>query len=499
MSFEKLDILCRKLHALGHAQAMLGADEAIFMPTGGGQARAEAMAALAGLYHEAATAPEVGDWIARAEGEVDSERQRLALGEFARVYRNLTSVPTAFVQRQTETQLKCEQLWRTARPAGDWAAFRPALEEVVMLMREEAAMRAEALGLLPYDALLEQFDPGNRMADIDPVFARLRAFLAAFVPEALEAQEKRLHRRPLKKLKGPFPIDGQKTLGIDMMKAFGFDFDHGRLDVSHHPFTGGVPTDVRLTTRYRTDEFLTSLMATLHECGHALYEQGLPKTDAHWPNAQARGMALHESQSLFNEMQIARSPEFWAFALPHMRRHMGMEIADWTVEDVLAHVNFVEKSFIRVDADEVTYPLHIILRYEIEKALVAGKLQVAEIPEIWDEKMKASLGLSTLADPANGPMQDVHWSAGSFGYFPSYTLGAMMAAQQHAAMARDLPDIGEDMKKGDFSRINVWRSEKIWLQASNRSTPEIMIFATGEPLKAEYFENHLKARYGIEA
>ena len=496
MSWQKLDALCHKLHALGHAQAILGADEATFMPTGGGEARAEAMSMLAGLSHEAASAPEVADWIARAETEIDSETQKLALNEFSRVYRNLTCLPTDFVRRQTETSMKCEQLWRTARPSGDWKVFQPSLEAVVTLMREEAAMRADLLDLAPYDALMEQFDPGNRMADIDPIFASLKTFLGDFLPEALDAQARRLADRPLKTLTGPFPIDNQRALGLEMMKALGFDFDHGRLDISHHPFCGGVPSDVRMTTRYRTDEFLSSLMGVLHECGHALYEQGLPKQDAHWPNAEARGMAMHESQSLFNEMQIARSPEFWEFALPAMRSHMGAEVADWTVEDVMAHANFVEKGFIRVDADEVTYPLHIILRYEMEKLLVAGELQVAGIPEAWDAMMSESLGLSTIDDPSNGPMQDVHWPGGAFGYFPSYTLGAMMAAQQRAAMVRDLPDMGDDMRKGDFSRINAWRSDRIWMQASNRSTPDIMIHATGEPLKATYFENHLKARYG---
>ncbi len=419
MFWQKLDDLCRKLNALEHAQAILGADEAIFMPTGAGADRAEAMAVLAGLYHEAATAPDIRKWISRAEDEIDSEEQRIALGEFNRVYRNLMAVPTDFVRRKTETSLKCEQLWRVTRAEGDWAGFAPALEEVVKLIRDEAAMRADALFLSPYDALMEQYDPGNRTEDIDLVFARLRAFLGDFLPEALETQRRRLEKRPLRKARGPFPVEKQRALGLAMMTALGFDFEHGRLDVSHHPFTGGVPTDVRLTTRYRTDAFLPSLMAVLHECGHALYEQGLPKPNAHWPNAKARGMAMHESQSLFNEMQIARSPEFWAFALPVLRKHFGAKVADWTAADIMAHVTFVEKGLIRVDADEVTYPLHVILRYEIERLLVSGELEVAGIPEVWDEKMRAFLGLSTIDDPANAPMQDVHWPSGAFGYYPS--------------------------------------------------------------------------------
>lgn len=496
MSWQKLDDLCRKLGSLDHAMSILGADEATNMPQGGGEKRAEAMSGLAGMYHELASAPEIAGWIDDARAANPDSDQLHALDEFSRQYRNLTCLPTDFVRRQTETTMRAEQLWRIARPTGDWARFRPALEGVVALMREEASMRAEALGLAPYDALMEQFDPGNRKVDIDPVFARLKSFLIDFLPGALDVQARRRAKAPLKTAKGPFPIENQRALGLAAMQAAGFDFDHGRLDVSHHPFCGGVPTDVRMTTRYRTDEFLTSLMAVLHETGHALYEQGLPKQNAHWPNAKARGMAIHESQSLFVEMQIARSPEFWDFAMPLIRTHIGGEIEEWTAADILAHVNHVERGLIRVDADEVTYPLHVILRYEIEQMLVSGDLEVAGIPEVWDEKMRAALGLSTINDPANGPMQDVHWSGGAFGYFPSYTLGAMMAAQQRAAMSRDLTNLGEDMRKGDFSRINDWRCKKIWSQGSNWSTPELLTRATGEPLNADHFEAHLRARYG---
>ncbi|MDB5622306.1 MAG: carboxypeptidase [Devosia sp.] len=495
MSFEKLDQLGRRLEALEHALSILGADEATHMAVGGGNKRAEAMASLAGMYHAQSTAPEIADWIEAARPQ--SEDQQLALAEFKRQYLNATCLPTEFVERRTAATMRSEQLWRELRPLGDWDSFLPALEGVVELVREEAQLRADALGLAPYDALMEQYDPGNRTTTLDPVFADLKTFLKDFVPEALAVQERRHANRPRRDLNGPYPIERQRELGLAAMRAVGFDFTHGSLAVSHHPFCGGVPSDVRMTTRYRTDDFLSSLMGVLHETGHALYEQGLPKEWSHWPLGKARGMGIHESQSLFVEMQLARSPEFWEFMLPLVQLHLGEDaLPGWDVEDVLTEVNHVERGYIRVDADEVTYPLHVILRYELEQDLVAGKLEVSQIPEAWDARMTEYLGISTINDPKDGPMQDVHWPGGAFGYFPSYTLGAMIAAQQWAALERAQPDLRDSVRKGDFSGINSWRADHIWKEGSRWSTPDLITRATGEPLNPEYFKAHLRRRYG---
>ncbi|RUM98451.1 carboxypeptidase M32 [Pseudaminobacter arsenicus] len=493
MSFAKLDELGRKLEALEHALAILGADEATHMAVGGGEKRAEAMAALAGMHHARATAPEIADWIEAAENEALDEEQQVALREFRRHYTNLTCLPVEFVERQTTTRLRCEQLWRDLRAKNDWSGFLPALEGVVALVREEAAMRAEVLHLDPYDALMEQFDPGHRAADITPVFAELKAFLRGFVPQALAVQEERLAKTPLRPLSGTYPVERQRELGLAMMAAVGFDLTRGSLSVSHHPFCGGVPTDVRITTRYRTTEFLSALMGVLHETGHAMYEQNLPQKWAHWPLGKARGMAMHESQSLFVEKQLGRNPAFWDWALPLVEQHLGEK---WSKADILPHVHHVARGLIRVDADEVTYPLHVILRYELEQELVAGRLSVSDLPEAWDAKMRDTLGLSTIDTPQDGPMQDVHWPSGAFGYFPSYTLGAMMAAQQWAAIIRLNPGIDGDIAKGRFDMVTDWRHDNIWSLASSRSTPEIMKLATGETLNARYFTGHLTQRYG---
>ena len=490
MSFAKLDELGHKLQALDHALAILGADEATHMAVGGGEARAEAMSALAGMHHRQATAPEIADWIAAAENEALGADQAAAVREFKRQYVNMTCLPSEFVERQMKARMRSEQLWRELRAQNDWAGFLPALEGVIALMREEAAMRADALKLAPYDALMEQHDPGNRVADITPVFEELKGFLLGFVPKALEAQEKR--RRPGGGAAVNYPIDRQRELGIAMMAATGFDFAHGSLSVSHHPFCGGVPTDVRITTRYKEGDFLSALMGVLHETGHALYEQNLPKAWAHWPIGRARGMAVHESQSLFVEKQVGRSEAFWRWALPVVEKHLGTRFSH---DDILPVVHKVERGFIRVDADEVTYPLHVILRYELEQDLVAGRVDAKDLPEVWDAKMRAYLGLATIDNPADGPMQDVHWPAGIFGYFPSYTLGALMAAQQWAAIERAIPAVANDLAAGRFDAINDWRRENIWKQASFYSTPELMERATGEKLNAAHFTAHLEKRY----
>ncbi len=493
MSFTKLDELGRKLEALEHAQAMLGVDEAVQMPSGGGEKRAEAMATLAGMHHEMAAAPHVAELIADAESEALDAMRRAALRELRRTYTNLTCLSSDFVRKQVAARIRSEQLWRELRPTGNWKDFLPAFEGVIATLREEARLRSDALNLAPYDAMIEQYDPGGRTSEISPVFAELKSFLKNFIPRAIEAQQ---NKPPTKTFNAPFPVEKQKALGQAIMKALGFDFEHGRLDVSHHPFCGGVPTDVRMTTRYNENEFLSALMGIVHETGHGLYEQGLPKQWAHWPLGRARGMAMHESQSLFVEKQICRSPAFWEWAMPIVSEHLGADaIEGWNLADILTHVHKIKPGLIRVDADEATYPLHVILRYELEQDLVAGKLVPRDVPEAWDAKMREYLGLSTIDNPRDGPMQDVHWPAGAIGYFPSYTLGALMAAQQWAAIEKTNPNITHDMRRGDFSSLNKWRHGNIWSKASTLSTPELLKQATGEPLNARYFTEHLQRRY----
>ncbi len=302
--------------------------------------------------------------------------------------------------------------------------------------------------------------------------------------------------------KGPFPVDEQKALGLECMKMWQFDFEGGRLDVSSHPFCGGVPEDIRLTTRYKTDNFDQALMGTIHETGHAKYEQNRgPRELLTQPVSMARSMGIHESQSLFAEMQIARSKAFMKFLSPKLTECLksgaGENAAAFSAANLELLYRRIRPGLIRVDADELCYPLHIALRYEIEKGLFDGSIQVEDIPEVWSKKMQAYFGLSTEGNFKDGCMQDIHWSLGMFGYFPTYTLGAMYAAQLMNAMRRELSQnaVDEAIGKGDLSPVLAWQREKIWLKGSSLTADELMTEATGEPLNVLYYRQHLVSRY----
>jgi carboxypeptidase Taq len=283
------------------------------------------------------------------------------------------------------------------------------------------------------------------------------------------------------------------------MQAVGFDFSMGRLDVSHHPFCGGVPRDVRITTRYREDDFTSSLMGVLHETGHAKYEQSLPEAWLDQPVGVARGMATHESQSLFAEMLIARSPAFLQFAGSFIREafpeQARAQAQAFDARNLYLLSTRIRPGLIRVDADEVTYPSHVILRYEIERDLIAGTCQVKDIPERWEALLNELLGLSCRGNDKNGCMQDVHWPAGAFGYFPLYTVGALLAAQIHQAVMLDIPVLNEQLARGQFDALDAWLRERIWSKASLLGFNELVISATGEPVKTDHFKQHLRRRY----
>ena len=296
---------------------------------------------------------------------------------------------------------------------------------------------------------------------------------------------------------GHFPMGAQKALGLELMAAVGFDSNRGRLDESHHPFCGGNPRDVRITTRYSEGEFLSSLMGVLHETGHALYEQNLPPEWVEQPAGQACGMAIHESQSLLMEMQVVRSPDFLTFAAPLIRKHMGSHAKNpqsLSDENLIQLVARVQRGFIRVDADEVTYPAHVILRFEIERDLLEDRWPLYELPAVWNEKMKSYLGLSTEGDFKNGCMQDVHWPSGGWGYFPAYTFGAVIAAQLYSTIQVARPTVRGEIQRGDFSGLQGWLREKIWSQGSRMNTLELVESAAG-PLSTAAFRKHLDARY----
>jgi carboxypeptidase Taq len=360
---------------------------------------------------------------------------------------------------------------------------------VVNAVREEAQAKAAALKLAPYDALMDGYDPDTRMAEVDALFARLNVFLPEFRAQVMEYQATQVHIKPLT---GHYAVDKQRQLGEVLMRKLGFA---GRLDVSTHPFCGGVPGDVRITTRYSEADFIDALQGVLHETGHALYEQNLSPAWRSQPVGHARGMSAHESQSLLIEMQLCRSREFLRYAEGLVAHYLPPEKGDDLSAENLYRVGTrVQPDFIRVRADEVTYPSHVILRYELEKAMIDGTLDVAQLPEAWNAAMEDKLGI-TPPDDAQGCMQDIHWPSGSFGYFPTYTLGAMMAAQCFAAFKRDTPDWGVYIEKGDFAPLCQWLKRNIHDKASSVSRQRLLEDATGEALNVEIYLDHLQRRY----
>ena len=493
-AYETLQKRFRRLHALGEAAGILHWDMATMMPSGGAPARTEQLAVLSVTCHELLANEAMPDLFATAEQELQADTQtwkQANLREMRRRWRHATALDSDLVEAMTKAGKNCEMIWREARPKSDFAAVLPALSEVLKLSRQAAAAKAEVFDCSLYDALLDQYEPGGSSQRIDGIFDDLAAFLPDFLSDVLDRQGRKPEPLPIE---GPFDLKAQEALARQMMAAVGFDFEHGRLDVSLHPFCGGVPDDVRITTRYDDDDFMKALMGVLHETGHALYERGLPTDWRLQPVGEARGMAVHESQSLLIEMQACRSAEFMQFAAPLAKEAFGGEGAAWSADNLLAIYNQVKPDFIRVDADEVTYPAHVILRYRLEKALIADEMQLADLPAAWNAGLKELLGI-TPPDDRLGCLQDIHWYDGAWGYFPTYTLGAMAAAQIFAAAKTAEPEIPADIAQGDFRRLMTWLGANVHGKGSLLSTDQLLEEATGKPLDATVFKAHLSSRY----
>ncbi len=485
-AYERLEQRFARIAVLNEASAMLGWGAAAMMPDGGAEARGEQLATLAGLAHEFLSAPEIGEDLAAATPETDWQEANTGL--MRESYIRATALPRDLVEASVRAGRACETIWRAARKESDFSAVQTALTEVVSLTRESAQILGQALNLAPYDALMSQYQRGITAADANAIFTRYESFLKDALPraEALQAAREHEDLPP-----GPYPEAVQEALARQLAAAAGLKFSNARLDRSAHPFCGGTPTDIRITTRYDEADFVSALTGVLHETGHALYEQNLPAAFARQPVGEAAGRAVHESQSLIIEMQAVRSDAFLSHLAPILTQAFGKPITPPALKRRLRHV---ERSFIRVEADELTYPAHVLLRFRLEQALLSGDLAVADLPAAWNDGFKALLGITPPND-AQGCLQDIHWYDGAIGYFPSYTLGAMAAAQLMAAARKALPGLDAHLAQGDFTPLSAWLAEHVHGLGASLGFNEILTAATGEALNPAHFEAHLTARY----
>jgi carboxypeptidase Taq len=483
----------QKLSRLNHALTFLQWDHMVMMPPGGSDARAKAIAELAALHHELLVSPRTGDLLKEAALQTRETGQLRSLQEMEREYQEAICLPPDLVKAQSLAGSKCEHDWRSQRKNNDWAGFLTNFRQVVQLAREEAQARfhfTPGRFATPYDALLDLYCTGDSNSLIGDTFARLKRTLPGLVQEVFDRQQ----GDSLPDLRGHYPVDQQRLLSLDLMRCLGFNFTEGRLDVSSHPFSTGCRGDQRITTRFRETDFLDALMATAHETGHACYESGLPVEWDGLPAGCARNLCIHESQSLLFEKQLFLSRPFIDFFSTRMHTFLPTT-AKIESQKLWKAATRVKPSYIRVEADEVTYPLHIILRYEIESRLINGTLKTEDIPLIWDAKMQEYFGLSTAGDYRNGCLQDMHWTDGSFGYFPSYTIGALNSAQLFAAIRRAYPDWQERLARGDVDFARIWLQENIWSKGSTMDSQDIIRLATGEATNADYFLRHIRERY----
>jgi carboxypeptidase Taq len=490
--YQQLEQEFKRLHAFQGASSILRWDAAVMMPRGSADIRGEQLAAIEMEAHSILTSPRVARLLDRAEANAQGlEDWQLAnLREMRREREHAIAMPQSLISRLAKATARAEVKWLEAKERGDFKLFAPHLEEVTRLVRDKGAILGKAMNLDPYDALIDEFSPGLTAAEIDVVFTALGRRLPSLIHDVIALQA----THPPLEITGKFSVARQRQLALDLMKAMGFPFDRGRLDESEHPFTGGVPGDIRITTKFNPNDPLTGLMGVLHETGHAMYDLGLPEAWRGQPVGRDRGMAMQESQSLLLEMVICRNRPFLRYLQPLLVRTFGVSGPEWEVENLYRLLIRVRRGLVRVDADELTYPLHVMLRYELEKELLSGALRVQDIPEAWNERMDARLGVKPSND-AEGCLQDVHWAVGSFGYFPSYVIGAVIAAQLYETMRGELPHVDEEIAVGQFEGLFGWLRKNVHSLGASLSTPELIKRATDKPLTAAPWMRYVEAKY----
>ena len=485
--YEKFIKRVREIKHLESVAGILGWDQETIMPVKGGKARAEALACLSSISHAKITDPELGKLLNTLESAELEPDQAVNVRELRREYDKATKLPTDLVEELARTRSLAQQVWQEARERKDFDHFIKTLEKMVGLTRQVA----ECYGYEkePYDALLDIYEPGLTAAQAGPMFAGLRERIVPLVQAIAESGGD----QPT--LAGTFSQSAQDELGRFVAKAIGFDFEAGRMDISTHPFCSGLnPGDVRFTTRYNESEPFSSLFAIMHETGHSLYEQGLLEEHLATPMGTSVSLGIHESQSRTWENLVGRSRSFADYLLPHFQKAFPNLPGDFDAEFLYRSVNQVKPSFIRVEADEVTYNLHILMRFELERELVNGELDLTTLPKLWDSRMEQYLGV-TPPDVALGVLQDIHWSLGAVGYFPTYTLGNLYGAQFMETIRKALPDLDEQIAKGDFGPLLEWQRENIHTQGMRYRARELVEVVTGKEPTSEPFLKYLKTKF----
>ena len=495
-ALEKLHSVDRENRHLEKAIAVLRWDQETYLPGKGIIERSEQLALLEGIAHERLIMPETGRLFSELGATPDNPGgdeklpalERDFLKAFRRIYDRAVLLPGSFVSEAARAEGLSQAAWVSARRVNDFSSFLPHLARMIDFSRQRAIYWG--YGENPYDGLLDIYEPGLSASEIASVFEPLGRHLSALLKKIAS-----LPRPDNSFLDQDFNIEGQGSFNLDLMKRLGFDTLRGRLDVSAHPFTTTLGSDdVRITTRYSPRQVLSGIFSTIHESGHAFYEMDFPEEIRGTCLADGASMGIHESQSRLWENVIGRSRSFWEMMFPVLRSHFPGALSLIPEEDFYRAINLVEPSLIRVEADEVSYSLHIIIRFELERALFSGRLDPALLPALWREKMKEYLGLEPETD-SRGVLQDVHWSMGSFGYFPSYALGNLYGLQIWDSLKADIPMAEEQIGKGDFAAIRGWLRDTVYIWGRRLEAPALLKTVTGRNLSAEPFLAYINSKY----
>jgi carboxypeptidase Taq len=493
--YQQLLTLVRKSALLGSCGSVLSWDRETYMPTGGNEHRANQLSLLAGVAHEWSTLPKIGELLdqlgdSELTDAADSDTA-VNIREIRRTYDRSRKLPQRLVEEISRVTALAQHHWAEARSNSDFRAFAPWLEQIITLKREEAAAVGFAEGGEPYDALLDEYEPGASSADVAAVFDALRQEVVPLLDAIKGARN--VPSRAL--LSQHFPAAQQAMLGREAAAAIGFDFRKGRLDVTTHPFCSGFgPGDCRLTTRYDESFFSSAFFGTLHESGHGMYEQGLREDAFGTPLGSSVSLGIHESQSRMWENLVGRSRAFWQHFYPRAQQLFPDALSSSSLDDFYFAINAVSPSFIRVEADEVTYNLHIMLRFDLERDLISGKLKPNDVPEAWNSRFTSDFGI-TPANDTEGCLQDIHWSAGLLGYFPTYALGNMYASQFYAAAEAELGDLQQMFAKGEFMPLLDWLREHIHYHGQRFTASRLVEVVTGMSLSNKPLMQQLNARF----